>query len=144
MKLLFADTSFYVAIFNPHDALHARAKTVAAAHEGRVLTTQFVLVEVGNFFCCGNARAVFQTMVENLRLAEDIEIVPASAELFDRGLNLFIARPDKDWSLTDCISMVVMQERGITEVITADHHFEQAGFVTLLKTSPVGLHDWRT
>jgi predicted nucleic acid-binding protein len=133
MKVLFADTSFYVAIFSPQDALHARAKAVAAAHQGGVITTEFVLVEVGNFFCRGNVRAVFQTMIENLRSAEDIEIVPGSADLFDRGFHHFTARPDKDWSLTDCISFIVLHERGITDALTADHHIEQAGFVALLK-----------
>ena len=133
MKIFFADTSFYVAIFSPHDALHARAKAVAATHQGGVITTEFVPVEVGNFFCRGNSRIVFQNMVDNLVVAEDIEIVPSSANLFVRGLHHFTARPDKDWSLTDCISFVVMQERGITEALTADHHFEQAGFAALLK-----------
>jgi len=60
-------------------------------------------------------------------------ILPLSDESFDRGASFFAARPDKDWSLTDCISFVVMQERGITDALTADHHFEQAGFVALLK-----------
>ncbi len=72
-------------------------------------------------------------MIENLRSAEDIQIVPASADLFDRGFHYFTERPDKEWSLTDCISFVVMNERGITEGLTADHHFEQAGFVALLR-----------
>jgi predicted nucleic acid-binding protein len=133
MKFLFADTSFYVAIFSPNDLLHSKAKALAAAHQGGVLTTEFVLVEVGNFFCRGNSRTVFRTMVENLRAAEDIEIVPASANLFDQGFALFNSRPDKEWSLTDCTSFVVMRERAITEALTADHHFEQAGFVALLK-----------
>ena len=133
MSALFADTSFYVAIFSPQDALHDRGRAVAAAHQGSVVTTEFVLVEVGNFFCRGEGRAVFQRMIENLRLAEDIEIVPASAELFAEGLAIFTSRPDKDWSLTDCISFVVMQKRGITQALTADHHFEQAGFEALLK-----------
>jgi predicted nucleic acid-binding protein len=133
MKVLFADTSFYVAIFNPQDALHARAKALAAAHQGGVITTEFVLVEVGNFFCRGNGRAVFKTMIENLRAAEDIEICPASAKLFDDGLVLFDSRPDKEWSLTDCVSFVVMRQRAITEALSADHHFEQAGFTALLK-----------
>jgi predicted nucleic acid-binding protein len=60
-------------------------------------------------------------------------MVPASQELLDRGVTLYRQRPDKDWSLTDCISFVVMRERGITEALTADHHFEQAGFVALLR-----------
>jgi predicted nucleic acid-binding protein len=72
-------------------------------------------------------------MIENLRSAEEIQIVPASAELFNRALVLFTSRPDKEWSLTDCTSFVVMQEHGMTEALTADHHFEQAGFVALLK-----------
>jgi predicted nucleic acid-binding protein len=133
MTILFADTSFYVAIFSPQDAMHARAKTTAAGHQGVVVTTEFVLLEVGNFFCRGNGRAIFQTMIDSLRAAEDIEIVPASAELFNGGFALFTSRPDKEWSLTDCISFVVMRERGLSNALTADHHFEQAGFVALLK-----------
>ena len=134
MTAVFADSSLYVAIFSRHDALHERSKAVAAALKGTVVTTEFVLLEVGNFFCRGSARAVFQTMLESLRMAEDIEIVPASSELFCRGLALFTSRPDKNWSLTDCNSFIVMQERGITDALTADHHFEQAGFVPLLKS----------
>lgn len=133
MKVLFADTSFYVAIFSPHDQLHGKAKAVAEAHEGGVITTEFVLVEVGNFFCRGNGRGVFKKMIENLRSAEDIEIIPASSDLFDNGFVLFNSRADKEWSLTDCTSFVVMRESGIMEALTADHHFEQAGFVALLK-----------
>ena len=57
----------------------------------------------------------------------------ADSFYFDEGVRLYVARPDKDWSLTDCISFVVMRERGITEALTGDRHFEQAGFVALLK-----------
>jgi predicted nucleic acid-binding protein len=60
MKFLFADTSFYVAVFNPQDALHARAKAVAAAYQGAVITTEFVLVELGNFFCRGSHGPYFK------------------------------------------------------------------------------------
>ena len=55
-----------------------------------------------------------------------------TAELFDEGFDLYCRRPDKDWSLTDCVSFVVMQQRGLREAFTADRHFEQAGFVALL------------
>lgn len=62
-----------------------------------------------------------------------MEIVSATSDLFRRGTDFFSARPDKEWSLTDCISFVVMNERGITDDLTSDHHFEQAGFQILLK-----------
>ena len=62
-----------------------------------------------------------------------MEIVPATSRDFQRGLELFAARQDKRWSLTDCISFVVMQDCGLTEMLTADRHFEQAGFSILLK-----------
>jgi hypothetical protein len=60
-------------------------------------------------------------------------MIPATQELFDRGVALYESRPDKEWSLTDCISFVVMADHGITEALTGDRHFEQAGFVALLK-----------
>jgi hypothetical protein len=73
------------------------------------------------------------------RVLDDIEanpahlIVPANAETFEKGVELYHTRPDKQWSLTDCISFVVMTEEGITEALTGDHHFEQAGFTALFK-----------
>ncbi len=60
-------------------------------------------------------------------------IVRPTQDLFNRGLRFYDARPDKQWSLTDCISMVVMQESGIKDVLTGDHHFEQAGSNLLFK-----------
>jgi uncharacterized protein len=60
-------------------------------------------------------------------------VVPFDSTLMNRGLALFASRSDKDWSLTDCVSFLVMNDRGITDALTADHHFEQAGFVAVLK-----------
>jgi hypothetical protein len=68
-----------------------------------------------------------------LRADPRVVVVPSSRDLFDRAMGLYRSRPDKDWSLTDCVSFVVMRERGITEALTGDHHFEQAGFRALLK-----------
>ena len=62
-----------------------------------------------------------------------MQIVPGDDASFHTGLTLYFSRPDKDWSLTDCISFVIMQREGITEALTGDHHFEQAGFNILLK-----------
>ncbi len=70
--------------------------------------------------------------MRGLQLGQRI-IVPASRELFQRGVELFTQRPDKDWSLTDCTSYVVMKEQDIEDALTTDHHFEQAGFTVLLK-----------
>jgi len=59
-------------------------------------------------------------------------VVRATTELIERGKELYRRRPDKEWPLTDCISFVVMQDEGLTEALTGDHHFEQAGFKALL------------
>ena len=61
-----------------------------------------------------------------------VEVLPLSEALFRQGFGLYRQRLDKEWGLTDCISFMVMQERGITEALTADHHFRQAGFLALL------------
>ena len=132
MRIVFADTSFYVAALSPRDVNHARAEAVGRGFRGRVVTTEYVLLEVATFFCEAAHRAVFFGLLQTLQKDPEVTIVPASADLWQRGVALFAARPDKDWSLTDCISFVVMQERGITDALTADHHFEQAGFVALL------------
>ena len=133
MKIVFADTSFYVAALSPRDVNHARAEAVGRGFRGRAVTTEYVLLEVATFFCEATHRAVFLGLLQTLQKDPEVTIVPASADLWQRGVALFAARPDKDWSLTDCISFVVMQERSITDALTADHHFEQAGFIALLK-----------
>jgi predicted nucleic acid-binding protein len=132
MTPVFADTSFYVAILIPSDSLHAKALAVAATMRGPIVTTEFVLLEVANFFCKVPNRSLFTQLLTNLRAATDVEIVSASGELFEHGSRLFASRPDKDWSLTDCTSFKVMADHGIADALTADHHFEQAGYRILL------------
>jgi predicted nucleic acid-binding protein len=104
-----------------------------AGFQARVVTTEYVLLEVATFFCQTAHRSVFLGLLQTLQNDPATTIVPSSSDLWQRGVDLFAARLDKDWSLTDCISFVVMQEHGITDALTADHHFEQAGFVALLK-----------
>ena len=98
-----------------------------------MITTEYVLLEVATFFSAVAHRATFLGL---LRIMEDdpaTTFLLASADLWQRGLSLFADRMDKDWSLTDCISFVVMHDLELREALTTDHHFEQAGLVALLK-----------
>jgi predicted nucleic acid-binding protein len=132
MSVVFADTVYYVAAVNARDPYHATARAFGERFTGRFVTTEFVLLEVANFFIKGEARSAFLDLERELRNDADTEIVPATAGLFARGRDLFAARPDKEWSLTDCTSFVVLTERKITDALTADLHFVQAGFRALL------------
>jgi uncharacterized protein len=98
------------------------------------VTTEFVLVELADG-CAGTSqhRAAAAGTVSRLRGNRYVTIFSCTAQLFQDGLDLYEQRADKEWSLTDCISFVVMTREGITDALTGDHHFEQAGFVALLK-----------
>ena len=133
MTAVFADTSFYIAFINAKDRWHEPAASFALGFAGAMLTTEFVLVELANHLCAPQDRPLFLRFHEMLRADTNTRIVPASSECVRNGLTLYAERPDKNWSLTDCISMSVMQEHGLTEALTTDHHFEQAGFQILLK-----------
>lgn len=97
------------------------------------VTTTWVLTEVADAMAGISQRGRFVAFLKLLRGERTVAIVPASSELFDLGMQLYTQRPDKDWSLTDCISFVVMKQHGLTEALTADRHFEQAGFKALLR-----------
>ena len=90
------------------------------------------MTEVADAMAQPGNRAVFLQFLAALERNPAVSIVPASEQLYRRGLDFYRTRPDKDWSPTDCISFVVMQEHGLTEALTGDHHFKQAGFVALL------------
>ena len=133
MKPVFADTFFFLAVLNPADAAHTRAAEWSRSLPRQRLTTDWVLTEVGDAMSVGGNRAAFVEFVEFLKQSPLVSIVPASRALFERGMDLFSQRPDKEWTLTDCISFVVMADAGIAEALTGDHHFEQAGFMALMK-----------
>lgn len=133
MKPVFADTVYYLALTNPRDQYTAAAMRFTADFSGAFVTTVWVLTEVANSLTHGPDRALFCELHQDLADDRRVTIVPAAQDLFEQGIELFGNRPDKDWSLTDCISFVVMHEYGLTEALTADHHFEQAGFNVLLK-----------
>jgi len=133
MSFVFADTSFYIATVNPSDAFHQVAVEFARDYEGRILTTEYVLVELGNWLARAGDREVFIRLVESLQTDPDTVILPANPTLFEKGLTVYKQRPDKNWSLTDCISFAVMEEHSLSDALTADHHFEQAGFRPVLR-----------
>lgn len=135
MKVAFVDTLYFVALFNPRDQWHERALAASKlVTEPKLITTEDVLVELLNFFSeyGEKARRGAVTLVERILTEADIEVAPQSHEAFMAGLELYKARPDKGYSLTDCISMQVMRARGINEILTHDDHFRQEGFILLL------------
>lgn len=99
-----------------------------------VVTGRWVLTEVADGLARSpDGRGVFVRLVQDLGNHPGVRIVPYSDDLFTTGLDLYAHRPDKQWSLTDCVSFVVMDREGIAEALTGDHHFEQAGFAALSK-----------
>jgi len=133
MNAAFADTSVLVAFLSVYDEHHALALNYMESFTGQIITTSLVLVELGNFLSKHPDRQAVSPFVHDLRTDPRVQIIPATDDLLDAGLALYADRPDKDWSLTDCISFVVMQRQNLTDAFTADHHFEQAGFRILLK-----------
>jgi predicted nucleic acid-binding protein len=129
---IFIDTSYILALVNTADKYHERARATALAVRPPFVTTEAVLTEIGNAFCRTRWRPLGIATLNDLRADPDIETVPVDSALFDRAVALYGARPDKEWGLTDCISFVVMEERGLTLALTTDRHFEQAGFQSAL------------
>ena len=133
MDKVFADTGYYVGLLSEPDSLHDQA--IAFSQSGLwTVTTDFVLLEVGNLVGTSRRRSAFPQLVGYLRSDPKTTILRVAPELFDAGLELYERRPDKEWSMTDCISFVVMEREGLTEALTADHHFVQAGFRALLQS----------
>ncbi|MBI4566872.1 MAG: type II toxin-antitoxin system VapC family toxin [Planctomycetes bacterium] len=132
MKGLFADTSFFIALVNPRDELHGVAREIARAWKQGVVTTDFVLLEAANWLSRTGDRLLFVDLYGRLRIDSRTTIIPADRPLFVRGCAVYGDRGDKNWSLTDCISFIVMEELGLSRALTADRHFEQAGFEALL------------
>jgi predicted nucleic acid-binding protein len=132
MTVAFADTFYYLALLDAADEAHERTLSLSRTRRGRIVTTAWVLTEVADALCEPANRIVLSRLISLLRSDPNPDIVPPTEDLFNRGLDLYARRPDKAWSLTDCISFVVMTERGLTEALTGDHHFQQAGFRAML------------
>ena len=132
MKAVFADTSYYLALVNSLDHRHSAACQWTSKFSGTSVTTAWVIAELANAMCQVANRPFFLSLLRDLQNDVRVTIVPAAKDIFDRGLELYSRRPDKDWSLTDCISFLVMEDRGLTDAAALDRHFSQAGFTILI------------
>ena len=133
MRRVFADTHFLIALLNERDADHGRAhEWWGDLHADEISTTAWVLVELADGMSRPHSRTICAGFIQDLRTGRSIRVFEPEAALLWRGFDLYRQRGDKEWSLTDCISFVVMADEGLTEALTGDRHFEQAGFTALL------------
>ena len=134
--MIFVDTGFFLALFNPKDELHGRAEAWAEAVSEPLLVTEYVLWECVNALSLPADRPTAHHLVEYVRAAGGFEVIAASPAWWAAGLALHRSRLDKAWSLTDCISFEVMRDRDVRRALAHDRHFEQAGFEALLRREP--------
>jgi predicted nucleic acid-binding protein len=133
-RTLFADTFYWIALIDPRDAFHGAVLALSGTlGTARLVTTDEVLAEVLPFFSPSGAlwRSKAATLVRRTRSNPDVDVLPQTRADFDAALTLYEGRPDKEYSLADCRSMLAMRSLGLTEVLTNDHHFTQEGFTIL-------------
>ena len=133
MTTAFADTFYFLALLDSREARHPQAAAASRDSQLRLVTTEWVLAEFGDAYCHPQDRADFVALHRSFVNHPRVKIILADTHLFRRGVDFFEQRQDKEWSLTDCISFLVMRDEGITQALTGDRHFEQAGFNALLK-----------
>lgn len=134
MNVVFADTYYYLALHNPDDRAHAPAVAFSGDYRGAMVTTWGVLLEIADGLSRKSNREKAAGILTLILNDSATTVVPLDESRIDRGFRLYQARLDKDWSLTDCVSFEVMTELELTEALTGDHHFEQAGFRALLRS----------
>jgi predicted nucleic acid-binding protein len=133
---VFLDTSYAIALSSPRDQFHERAALLAEALETgavKLTTTRAVMLGIGNALAEPKYRRAAVHLLDSLEVDERVEIIALTEGLYKQAFQLYQSRLDKAWGLTDCASFVLMGERGMTEALTTDRHFEQAGFRVLLR-----------
>jgi uncharacterized protein len=136
MRIVFGDASFWSALVNPKDSLHVKARILLQSlGHTRIITSEMVLTELLNQLS-GRGRALREAavdLVEDLQGDPEISIVSQTSLQFQEALSLYAKRRDKEWGHTDCSSFQIMVREGLTQALTHDHHFVQAGFQALLR-----------
>ena len=132
---VFLDTSYLIALLNSSDQDHLQATALQvelSTQKIHKVTTEYVLLELGDGLSRLRFRHLASQLISLIYRDSSFEIVPSSSQLFAKGLALFRQRSDKEWGLTDCISFEIMQEFSLEVALTADRHFQQAGFRAIL------------
>lgn len=132
MTSIFADTSFFIALVDRSDQHHAGAVQFLKSNHQPLITTSAIVLELGAFFSDVPLRPSFLASLHAIEKGK-VEVIHVGRELQSQGIEYFGDRPDKDWSLTDCISFVVMKDRDIRESATSHRHFKEAGFIAILR-----------
>ena len=136
---VFLDTAYVFALLNTRDQWHASAKRWQARltkEQRPILTSQFVFIEIADGLSSLGFRKQAIIVLDTLAASRFVEIIPASPEFYAEALDMYRARADKQWGLTDCSSFAIMQRRGLQDVLSTDRHFTQAGYRPLLLEEP--------
>lgn len=136
MKPVFVDTSALIAMGNKRDQFHRQA--IKLRHQfirskRAHITTSAVLMELGNAFSPIPLRSTSIRLIDTIKISRFWQVIPINDDLFDRSLSKFKQMADKEWSLIDCIGIIIAEEFRIIEIFTNDRHFEQSGFKILMK-----------
>jgi uncharacterized protein len=136
MRTVFADATYWIALLNPHDQLHNRAIEISSRLGScRVVTSERTLSELLNGLS-GRGSLLREKAIQTVKSISNnpnVEVVPQTSHQFHRALDRYFSAADKEWGITDCSSFDIMEEKRISEALTYDHHFEQAGFKALLR-----------
>jgi predicted nucleic acid-binding protein len=135
---IFLDTAYVYALVNTRDEWHDEALSWQQKLEQEqrgIVTTELILVEIADGLAAIRFRTQAAQVIAALQSSPFVEVVAVSSELLALALDLYRRRGDKEWGLTDCVSFLVMRERGLLESLTVDIHFQQAGFRALLRES---------
>ncbi len=129
----FLDTAYVLALLNPNDIYHRQAKALLLSMQSaqEIWITEAVLIEIGNALARSN-RSAAAAFINSCYVTPNVRVVPVDSPLLKRAIDFYNNREDKEWGLTDRISFIVMLDCGLTEALTADEHFQQAGFKALL------------
>lgn len=135
-QAVFVDTSAWLALINEADTDHLKVRAIRdkLLHSKKsFLVTNYIIIEMANSLCKARWRTRAVKLINSIYATEFIEVIEIDKGIYDEAWDMYSSRNDKEWSLTDCTSFVVMKKYDIRDAFTNDHHFEQSGFNILIK-----------